>query len=382
MLSNINILRQQGGLARPLASNDGISAFVFYDENLTVAPGNFKLNSDVDVADVLNITGDTIAEGTVVKYHIEEYFRQSDSPLYVSIVDAAASDFAEVKAIKDFANGEIRQLGVYDTAELDYAAITTLQGVADECEEEKEPLQIVYSAPLVSGNTVEDLTDLKLNESPRVSYIIGEDTTEGSTAATLRAEGAALVGSLGTVMGTISTASVSENIGWTKFNLVEGEFQDPGFIDGSKVSEKSKTLLETLNGYHYLFLRKFVGSNGTYHSYSYTTVSETSVYSTIENNRTYDRAFRDIYTSLIPFVNSPLLTKDGKLELGVVKNFEVVVEGPLKTMKDLNLISEYAVSIDPNQNVLSTSTIEVVAKIVPVGVARTINVKLGFSITV
>ena len=131
-----------------------------------------------------------------------------------------------------------------------------------------------------------------------------------------------------------------------------------------------------------MFLRKFVGSNGTYHSYSYTTVSETSDFSTIENNRTYDRAFRGIYTSLIPFINSPLLTKGGKLELGVVKNFEVVVEGPLKTMQDLNLISEYSVSIDPNQNVLSTSTIEVVAKIVPVGVARTINVKLGFSITV
>ncbi len=383
-LSNINILRQNGGLARPLASNDGISAFVFYDENLTVTPGNYKLTSDLDVASVLGITGDTIAEGTVVKYHVEEYFRQSESSLYVSIVDAEASDFAEVKAIKDFANGEIRQLGVYDTAELDYAAITTLQGVADECEEEKEPLQIVYSAPLVSGDTIEDLTDLKLNESPRVSYIIGEDTTEDSTAATLRAEGAVLVGSIGTVLGSVSKASVHENIGWvSKFNLVESEFQDPGFIDGSKLSEKSKTLLQTLNGYHYLFLRKFVGSNGTFHSYSYTTVSETSDFSTIENNRTYDKAFRGIYASLLPQVNSPLyVDAQGKLDSNTVAYFTELTESSLKTMQDARELSAFSVSIDPEQNVLSTSKIEVTARIVPVGVARTIEVKLGFSLSI
>ncbi len=385
-LSNINILRQQGGLARPLASNDGISAFVFYDAGLTVTPGNYKLTSDLDVASVLGITGSTpsIAEGGVVKYHIDEYFRQSESTLYVNITDSAATDFSEVKELKDFSNGEIRQVGVYDTAEFATAALTTLQGVADECEEEKEPLQVVYSSPLVSGDTVEDLVDLKPNDAPRVSYTIGEDTTSGSTAATLRASGATLVGDLGTVMGSISKASVHENIGWvSKFNLVEAEFQDPGFIDGSKVSAKSKTLLNTLDGYSYIFLRKFVGSNGTFHSYSYTTVSETSDFATIENNRTYDKAFRGIYTSLLPQVNSPLyVDQAGKLDPNTVAYFTQLTEASLKTMEDARELSAFSVSIDPEQNVLSTSKIEITANIVPVGVAKTIEVKLGFALNV
>ena len=45
-------------------------------------------------------------------------------------------------------------------------------------------------------------------------------------------------------------------------------------------------------------------------------------------------------------------------------------------------LPETTVTIDPDQNVLSTSTINIVVRLVPVGVARTIAFSIGFSINV
>ena len=387
-LSSINILRQDGGLARPAASADGVSGLLFFGAGLdaNVAVGFNKLTGPLDVEAILGITGDTVAAGAVIKYHIDEYFRQSESTLFVSIANSATTDFSEIVELKDFALGEIRQIGIYDEAvELATSAITAIQGKALQCEQEFAPLQAIYSSELVSGETVEVLGDLKGNDSHRVSVVIGEDLTSSSEAARLRTSGATLVGTVGTTLGTVSQALVHENIGWPgKFNLVESEFQDPGFIDGSKYDSKSQTLLNNLDTDAYIFLRKFVGNNGTYHNFDYTATIETSDFQVINNNRTYDKAFRLLRSALLPQVNAPLFVdpSSGKLELGTIGYFKTLAEGALKLMDDSNEISGFSIDIDPDQNVLSTSKIEIVAKIVPVGVAKTIEVKLGFALSV
>ena len=62
--------------------------------------------------------------------------------------------------------------------------------------------------------------------------------------------------------------------------------------------------------------------------------------------------------------------------------FTTLAASGLQVMEDSNELSGYLVDIDPDQNVLATSKIEVTAKIQPVGVAKTIEVKLGFSLKV
>lgn len=387
-LSNINILRQDGGLARPAASADGVSGLLFFggglDSNVNV--GQYELTGPLDVESILGITADTVSGGATIKYHIDEYFRFSESSLFVTVANSATTDFSEIVSLKDFANGEIRQVGIYDQGvEFATSALTTIQAKALQCENEYAPLQCVYSSELVSGDTVEDLADLKGNDSHRVSVVIGEDLTSSSEAARLRTSGATLVGTIGTTLGAISQASVHENIGWvSKFNLVETEFQDPGFIDGTLVSDKSQTLLNNLDSDAYTFLRKFVGSNGTYFNFDYTSTSETSDFQVINNNRVYDKAFRLIRASLLPEVNAPLYVDptSGKLSVGTIGYFKTLAEAGLNNMEDNREISGYDVDIDPDQNVLSTSKIEVVAKIVPVGVAKTIEVKLGFALSI
>ena len=386
-LSKVNIIKQDGGLGRPLQSSDGISSMLFYTSglNANVVTGNTKIFSTQDIESVLGITGDTVADGAVISYMVDEYFRQSESTLYVNIQNGPATDYAEVLDIKNFANGEVKQMGIFDDADYSTATITSLQAIADQAEDEYEPIQIVYSAPLVSGDTVEDLADGRSLESPRVSFTVGEDLSPDSEAARLRTSGATHVGDLGTVMGSISKAAVHENIGWVqKFPLSVGsEFLDPGFIDGTKVSAKSKSFLNTLADYKYLFLIKYVGSDNTYHTKAPTLAADTSDFNTIENNRTYDSAFRRIYIALLPATNSPLYVNDaGNLEAGTVAYFETLAGDALAAMENAREISGYSVDVDPDQNVLSTGKISVTCKLQPVGVAEVIEVSLGFALQV
>ena len=378
-LANVNILRQDGGIARQSASQDGISGLIIYSTALSGYSGNYKLFTAQDGKDLF--TGSTLNE-QIAEYHIDGYFNRSDDALYFKVIPSATTDFSEIVELKDFAEGEPRQYGVIDL-ETDFSTsrVSLLDTAANQLETEFAPGQVLYSAPITG--TVENLTSLQLLSDPRVSVNIAEDATAGSVPADLRANsGATFIGSIGQQLGDVSSVKVSTSIAYVReINLADFGYSNPGFIDGSVLKDKSKTFQDTLDTYHYTFIRKFVGLGGSYWNFAYTAVNDAqSDFNTIELNRTYDKAFRNIRTALLPEVCSPVLVdQDGNLSNGVVKYLESLAGAQLQFMQDANEISDYVVSIDPNQKVLQTNTIEVVAKIVPVGVAKTIEVKLGFT---
>ena len=80
-----------------------------------------------------------------------------------------------------------------------------------------------------------------------------------------------------------------------------------------------------------------------------------------------DKAVRGIRTYLTPELggNVYIDPDTGKLQSYTVSHLETTANIPLE-------------EIDPEQDVLSTSTIEVVIKNVPVGVVRKFKVKIGF----
>jgi len=377
-LANVNINRQDGGLFRQSESKDGISALVVYSASLSGYAGNYKFFSEQDAKDLL--TGSTESE-EVIKYHVAEYYNRSVESLYVKIVGASTSTFDDVVTLKDFAEGEPRQYGVLDLED-NYSSgrLNLLQGQADKLEAEKAPGQIVYSAD-ISG-TVESLASLQAESAPRVSFVISEDLSDESKAKELRDNGASFVGSIGAVLGAVSSVKVSTSIAYVEeVNLASFGYSNPGFIDGSLLKDKSSVLLDTLDTYHYIFVRKFVDLGGSYFNFAYTAVNDAqSDFNTIDLNRTYDKAYRALRVALLKKVCAPaLVDSNGNLNFGFVKNLESLAGKQLQFMKNAEEISDFVVSIDPTQKVLETSTINVVAKIIPVGTAKEIDVKLGFS---
>jgi hypothetical protein len=188
------------------------------------------------------------------------------------------------------------------------------------------------------------------------------------------------IGSIGTWLGSVSLAAVNESIAWvSKFNVSNVEYDNLGFANGQVYSALASSLFESLNNYSYSFLRKLEGLTGSFWSDSKTNVIATSDYAVIENNRVYQKITRGVRASMLPALSSPIkVNTDGTLTEATIGYFESLANAPLALMEAADEVSGYKIIINPAQDVLATSTIELTLQNVPMGVARIIKVNVGF----
>jgi hypothetical protein len=321
----------------------------------------------------------------VFHYHISEFFRiQPKGVLYVGFYGVPSTyNFNEITTLQNFSGGKIRQVGVFLNSEChaytsaDLTAINTQ--IVTYCDENKKPLSAIYGADVSATADLSTLTDLNTLTANKVSAVLGQDgagqgkylfTTVGKS-----------ITCLGACLGAVALAQVSNSIEWVgKFNVSNGtECDTPAFANGDLVSAKADSYLTAIDNLRYIFLRKYVGSAGTYFNDSHTAIIATSDYAYIENNRTIDKAKRGIYSSVLPALGSPLvLNSDGTLTDTTIAYFSSLAELNLTQMvRDADL-SAFAVSIDPTQNVLSTNLLVIAVELLPIGVARSIRVNIGF----
>jgi len=393
-LNDVTFNRGQGGLGRPLAGEDHISGLIGYVATGSLPGPNFTATDRIKVvyslegAEALGIVQGTAALAAIW-YHISEFFRmQPKGVLYVALYDSAIVSMDVIEDVQNFSDGKIRQIAVFDPTVLPVLTIedlsTNVGALQTKCtllESEHKPIQVLYTMNL-TGVDLADLPDLRTFAKKNVSVVIGEDA--GGIAATLTSTNVS-VSCIGAVLGAVSAAKVNENIGWvSKFDFAGGgQLTTPAFSTAVLVKDTATSQLDSLNTYHYIFLRQHVGLAGTFANDSYTTDVDTSDYATIENNRTIDKAVRGVRTLLLPHLNSPLLVNaDGTLTEDTVGFFTNEAGRALEQMERNEEVSAFAVTIDPTQNVLSTSTLEINIKVIPVGVARQIQVNIGFTVKI
>lgn len=333
-------------------------------------------------ATVVAFTGGVGSPIDVLYYHVKEYFRlQPKGELYIGLYaeESTTYTFAAVTTMQNYANGAIKQLAVWEkNVAFATSQTTTLQSLATALEGNYKPLQIMLNAEISGTASVASLTDLTGLSNPNVSVCIAQDgANEGYTL--FKALGKS-VGAIGAMLGTVSLAAVNESIAWVgKFLVSTTELDTIAFSNGQLYADLSDSQFDSLNTYHYIFLRKFVGLTGSYWSDSPTCIANTSDYSTIELNRVYQKLERNVRTALLPLVNSPIsVNADGTLSLATIGYFTSVANNPVQQMENAGEISAHKIIIDPAQDVLATSTITLTIQNVPTGVARNINVKLGF----
>lgn len=387
-LNDVIFIKGAGGLGRPLAGEDHISGLVFYllDANLPAGFGTSdRIKQVFSIADAesLGIIEGSATNG-VLWYHINEYFRmQPQGQLYVGIFDSAAIDYSVIETVQNFADGKIRQIGVYDTTAFATGTLGTLQTSATALEAAHKPLQVIYAGDTSGVADLSTLADLRTLSNPNVSATIGEDGA--NVGAALAVSEATSITDLGAVLGAVSFSKVNESIEWVrKFNFTDGnEFNVPAFANGDLVKDKADSFLSALKDKGYMFLRKHVGLSGTYQENSATAITATSDYAFIENNRTIDKATRGVRAFMLPNLAAPVfLNADGTLTEGTVAKFTNDAARALEQMQVDEEISAFSVTIDPTQNVLSTSKLVVSIQIVPVGVARRIEINIGFTLSV
>jgi hypothetical protein len=316
-------------------------------------------------------------------YHISEYFRiQSKGEMYVGLYEEEASTytFAALTLMQNYASGAIKQMAVFEKNVVFAAAqCAALQAIATANEAVYKPMQIMLNAEISATGSVASLVDLSTQTAPNVSVCIAQDGA--NTGYYIYKATGKSVGSIGAMLGAVSFAVVSESIAWVgKFNMALGaELDTIAFSNGQLYSALADSQFESLNNYSYTFLRKLTGIAGSYWSGSKTTVTPTSDYSTIENNRVYQKITRVVRANMLPALSSPLkVNANGTLTNATIGYFETLANNPLVQMEADNELSAHKIIINPAQDVLATSTLELTLQNVPLGVANIIKVNVGF----
>ena len=388
-LSTVSISLTKGGLAREAAGEDHISALVSYNTAVPgtgiTALGGIKLYGSYQDAEADGIT--QTSSNSVEWYHIKQYFLQNpNGALYVGIFDTGVTyDFAEISTIQTFASGKIRQVAV--VMPLAYAFntsdITTIQALATANQALYQPLQVLYS-PSFTGETtssdIDALTDLKdgTYDAPDLSIIAGYDGDGvGGTLSGVSMAGAAL--------GALSKMKVSDSIAWVGQNnllALTSDFDNPK-VGGIFISGLTSTQLDTLHDSGYIFVRKFPNKGGAYISGAPTVTIDTDDYTDIQIRRMINKVYRGVYAELVDLLNSPIKINGstGYMDFTSVKIFEDEASKIIAQMKRADEISDGLAYVNPSQNVLSTSIVNVSVTIIPKGTAKKITVDLGLATT-
>lgn len=351
-------------------------------------------------------------------YHISEFFRMSgnidgNGRLYVMFADCSAN-WDAIDTMQRVAGGTINQLGVWteqpqwklNGAEEKYKLnlVKSLNDKAAALAAQNQPLSIVLAANCShTGADTSEGKKVDLNkiptaicESSRVSAIFGQARSELVAAMQKCNKNHTPVGVLGAVLGCIARANVQESIAWVKeFNLFHDDFQaiELGFGDINQTDREEfastnfyeslpPALLDDLDEKGYIFPIKYAGlENGIYLSKDQT--CSTGDYRTIARNRTINKSRRAVRAALLPYVNAPLMVNPatGFLAPTKITAFKTIISDVLAKMQAAQEISGYAVTIDPNQNVLLNDTLKIRYVLVPVGVATKIYVEEGLSLT-
>lgn len=388
-----------GGLGIVKPSIDAISGIVMpvpvAATGGTYALGNvYRLGSTAD-AIALGVDADFDIANEVNAYQsVLEFFRVNPrGTLYTVFVDNTISratllqTATNVHALKlvNESNGTINQLAIAcnpDAVIADYdveltAAVGAAQSFAVFCRENARPLHV-----LLEGYGEDITLDLHGLNAHHVSVMFGQN--DGFFGIDTWAE---LHTAIGTALGVVSLAKVNECIGWVgAFNLLGGEFIKAR-LNGVLISAMSNTALTAADELGWIFFKTFTDYAGIYMNDSHTCTDLTNDYSKIEMNRTWNKASRLIRAAEMPYVNSPVNIDPvtGFIDPSTVANLEAVGNKALKPMFTAGEISgpdpqgpTPPVQIDPEQDVLAVSNIDINVSIVPTGTARTLTNNIGF----
>ena len=390
-MNDVIFTRGNGALGRPLASRDHVSAICMPVPDANLPSGfsttdRIKLIYSLADAEALGIRplATNLAHS---HYQISEVFRLNPkAELYVYLYDSAATTAAVyLQPVIEFPeNGEIRNASIFKDAAIAGADITDIQSVVTAMRLVHRPFSaIVGFSAYGAANDWSTAIDLRALEADGVGVVIGGSGSGlGLTLATTDNNTPAI----GAVLGATSKAGVHESIAYVaKFNFSNGvELEKTVIGDKSNlVNDQTEVLLSALTAKGYIFFRKHMGITGSYINDSSNADLITSDYAYGESTRTIDKAIRGVRTFLLPQLSSPVyLNENGTMREDTVANFRALALRSLDQMQQAGEISARDVTIDPTQAVLSTSKLVIGVKIVPVGVARNIEVNIAFALKV
>ena len=389
MLPRIKIQFMNGQLGTVGESPDGLFALVC---GAKAVAKNLELDKayTLHTFDELAALGVTAENNPRLYKHVKEFYAEAEegTKLVIFPVDKAKTftelcdkDTGAIKELITAENGALR--GIFVAGDGREATLTT-NGLDDDlftalskAQQLAEwattslyaPLFVILEGRGYKGGAVKDLHKETYN---RVGVLIG-DTVKAS-------EGAAV----GMMAGRLATLPVQRNIARVK----NGALKPIALFIGDKPVEENASAVSDLYDAGYITPRKYVGKAGYFFTDDRLACEQTDDYAHITARRTIDKAYRIAYAALLELMMDELaVNENGTLQHGIVMAWQQMMENAVN--RAMTAVGELSADengagckayIDPTQNVLATSRIELVLKVRPFGYARYVDVKLGFQV--
>ena len=387
-MNGIKFYRENGGLNRQLAGTDHISLLFV---NGVVMAGESELDcTSLEEA----LSQGLLPADKLLHYHISEFFRIAPGArLITSALDVASVTYSVIKEIQTNKAGVIKQVGLWDgTIKHTGASVTALNNVCKDLADLNMPVNIIISPKVVAADYA-TLVDVNSLNSEFVAITIAQDNSGFGVTNTANDQ----TGIIGAILGALASSQVHTSIAWVeKQNMVTGFYKNPttnvfhptreldvlGFLGGTVYSSFTAAQVDALDAKGYIFLRKHVSLAGSYFNHSRSATTAASDYAFIENVRTMNKVQRNVYSDLLPKLSSPgyIDRTTGYITADSVASLEAIAENGLAQMERDGEVSAFAVQINPNQQLLSTSKFKVSARAIPVGVLREMEVGIGFTL--
>ena len=389
MLPRIKIQFLNGQLGTVGESPDGLFALVCGAAAVTkkLELGKAYTLHSFDELDALGVTSENNPR---LHKHVQDFYTEAEegTKLVIFPVDKAKTftelcdkDTGAIKELITAENGALR--GIFVAGDGREATITTngldndLFTALPKAQQLAEWATTSLYAPIfviLEGRGYKDgaVKDLHKEAYNRVGVLIG-DTVKAS-------EGAAV----GLMAGRLATLPVQRNIARVK----NGALKPVAMFIGEKPVEENASAVSDLYDAGYITPRKYVGKAGYFFTDDRLACEQTDDYAHITARRTIDKAYRIAYAALLELMMDELsVNEDGMLQNGIIMAWQQMMENAVnRAMTAAGELSADAdgtgckAYIDPTQNVLSTSKIELTLKVRPFGYARYVDVKLGFQV--
>lgn len=393
MLPRIKIFFENGALGQVAALADGV--FGLLCTGATVA-STFILATPYVLRsfDSLTALGVTSANNPSLTKFVTEFYAEAGDgaelwimafPDTVKLSDMVdATDATKGKSLINAANGKLTGLFVSRKPDVGYVPTITngldadvalakanAQVLAEWSTNSKfAPIFVAIEGYAYSGNAV-DLADLTTGSHNRVSIFIGDTVASSKSAC------------IGLLAGRLASNPVHQNIGRVK----DGAIATPtAFINTLAVDNAD---VEGIHNKGYITMRTFVGRSGYFFNDDFTATLPTDDYSHLTARRTIDKAYRIAYSTMLnELLDAVPVNADGTMQASLIKSYQSKVENDIALSMTANgELSADATNpsdrgvicyIDPAQNVVSTSKLNIKIRVRPFGYPRYVDIYLGF----
>lgn len=392
-LPRVKITFENGALGGVAPSEDGVCGLVAY---ATAVSTTFALNTPylitkLDGLVALGITSEATGANAALYKTVKEFYSEAPDGTKLWVMGVAAS--TTIANLTDKANNiispllmaargsiNILMLKVASAAEptmsgsIDGAvltAVTNLQALAEDWTVNRyAPFMCLVEALSYNG-VAASLPDLTARSDNRVGVVLGDSVTGSAGAA------------IGLVAGRLAAEPVQRSLARVRSGAIKAETM---YI-GTNQAELGDP--DVANDLGYIVPRTFVGKSGYYWSDDHLATGASDDYCAIPRRRVIDKSYRIAYKTLVDEIaeNVPVNT-EGKLAAFHCKGVETSVESAIVNSmtsegnlgNDPDNASDLGVQcyIDPDQNILATSRLEINLKVKPHGYSKYIDVKLGF----